>query len=72
MNETFTTISTSSLPQLRRYFQLLKSRRVPNLFINTNVVPYSISFTTRSTKQFNNILKLLHLSPLQPSYALSA
>ena len=72
MNETITTISTSSLSQLRRYSRLLKSKRVPNLSINTNVFPYTISFTTRSTIQYHNIRKLLHLVPLHPSYALPA
>ena len=73
MNTTnFTTIKTNSITQLCRFTQLLKSKKVLGLSINTNSYPYSISFTTRSTKRTNNILKLLHLSPFQPSYALAA
>ena len=67
-----TTISTNSITQFHRFFQLLKSKRVLHLSTNTSFHPYTISFTTRSTKQTNNILKLLHLIPLQPSYALAA
>lgn len=66
-----TTITTNSITQFRRYAQILKSKRVLHLQINTNFHPYTISFTTRSTKQSNNILKHLHLQPLQP-YALAA
>lgn len=63
---TFTTISTNSITQFRRFTQLLKSKRVLHLSTNTDSYPYTISFTTRSTKQTNNILKHLHLQPLQP------
>ncbi len=63
---TFTTISTNSITQLRRFTQLLKAKRVLHLITNTDSYPYTISFTTRSTKQTNNILKHLHLQPLQP------
>ena len=66
-----TTITTNSITQLRRFTQLLKSKRVLHLLTNTDSYPYTISFTTRSTKQTNNILKHLHLQPLQP-YALAA
>ena len=66
-----TTITTNSITQLRRFTQLLKSKRVLHLITNTDSYPYTISFTTRSTKQTNNILKHLHLQPLQP-YALAA
>ena len=61
-----TTITTNSITQLRRFTQLLKSKRVLHLITNTDSYPYTISFTTRSTKQTNNILKNLHLQPLQP------
>ena len=67
-----TTISTNSLIQFRRFFQLLKSKRVLHLSTNTDSYPYTISFTTRSTKQLAGILKQLHLTPLQPSYAIAA
>ena len=67
-----TTITTNSITQFRRFTQILKAKRVLHLLINTNYHPYTISFTTRSTKQTNNILKLLHLTPLQPSLALAA
>ena len=66
-----TTITINSITQLRRHTQILKAKRVPHLQINTNLHPYTISFTTRSTKQTNNILKKLHLQALQP-YALAA
>ena len=66
-----TTITTNSITQFRRFTQILKAKRVLHLQINTNFHPYTISFTTRSTKQTNNILKHLHLQPLQP-YALAA
>ena len=66
-----TTITINSITQLRRYTQILKAKRIPHLQINTNFHPYTISFTTRSTKQTNNILKKLHLQTLQP-YALAA
>lgn len=61
-----TTITTNSIIQFRRFTNLLKAKRVLHLQINTNFHPYTISFTTRSTKQTNNILKHLHLQPLQP------
>ena len=66
-----TTITINSITQFRRFTQILKAKRVLHLQINTNFHPYTISFTTRSTKQSNNILKHLHLQPLQP-YALAA
>jgi hypothetical protein len=66
-----TTITTNSITQFRRFTQILKAKRVLHLQINTNFHPYTITFTTRSTKQFNNILKKLHLQALQP-YALAA
>ena len=52
-----TTITINSISQFRRFSQILKAKRVPHLQINTNLHPYTISFTTRSTKQTNNILK---------------
>ena len=61
-----TTITINSITQLRRHTQILKVKRVPHLQINTNFHPHTISFTTRSTKQTNNILKNLHLQALQP------
>ncbi len=66
-----TAITINSISQFRRFTKLLKAKRVLHLQINTNFHPYTISFTTRSTKQANNILKHLHLQPLQ-SYALAA
>ena len=66
-----TTITINSITQFRRFTQILKSKRVLHLITNTDSYPYTISFTTRSTKQTNNILKHLHLQPLQP-YALAA
>ena len=66
-----TTITINSITQLRRHTQILKVKRVPHLQINTNLHPYTISFTTRFTKQTNNNLKKLHLQALQP-YALAA
>lgn len=67
-----TTISINSISQFRRFFQILKAKRVLHLSTNTNCHPYTITFTTRSTKQLAGILKLLHLTPNQPSYALAA
>ena len=61
-----TTITTNSISQFRRFYHILKAKRVLHLTTNTNFHPYTISFTTRSTKQSNNILKHLHLQPLQP------
>ena len=61
-----TTITTNSITQFRRFTQILKAKRVLHLITNTSFHPYTISFTTRSTKQTNNILKHLHLQPLQP------
>ena len=61
-----TTITINSITQFRRFTQILKAKRVLHLQINTNFHPYTISFTARSTKQTNNILKHLHLQPLQP------
>ena len=66
-----TTITTNSITQLRHFTQILKVKRVLHLLTNTDSYPYTISFTTRSTEQTNNILKHLHLQPLQP-YALAA
>ena len=66
-----TTITINSISQFRRFSQILKAKRIPHLQINTNFHPYTISFTTRSTKQTNNNLKKLHLQTLQP-YALAA
>lgn len=66
-----TTITINSISQFRRFTKLLKAKRVLHLLTNTDSYPYTISFTTRSTKQTNNILKHLHLQPLQP-YALAA
>ena len=71
INMISTTITINSISQFRRFSQILKAKRVPHLQINTNLHPYTISFTTRSTKQTNNILKKLHLQALQP-YALAA
>ena len=61
-----TTIAINSITQFRRFTQILKAKRVLHLSTNTDSYPYTISFTTRSTKQTNNILKHLHLQPLQP------
>ena len=61
-----TTITINSITQFRRFTQILKAKRVLHLLTNTDSYPYTISFTTRSTKQANNILKNLHLQPLQP------
>ena len=66
-----TTIAINSISQFRRYTQILKAKRVLHLLTNTDSYPYTISFTTRSTEQTNNILKKLHLQTLQP-YALAA
>ena len=66
-----TTISINSISQFRRFFQILKAKRVLHLSNNTNCHPYTITFTTRSTKQLAGILKHLHLTPLQ-TYALAA
>ena len=66
-----TTITINSISQFRRFTQILKAKRVLHLTTNTNFHPYTITFTTRSTKQSNNIFKHLHLQPLQP-YALVA
>ena len=66
-----TTITINSITQFRRFTQILKAKRVLHLITNTSFHPYTITFTTRSTKQTNNILKHLHLQPLQP-YALAA
>ena len=71
MISTTITITINSISQFRRFSQILKAKRVLHLQINTNFHPYTISFTTRSTKQTNNILKKLHLQTLQP-YALAA
>jgi len=61
-----TTITINSITQFRRFTQILKAKRVLHLITNTSFHPYTISFTTRSTKQANDILKKLHLQPLQP------
>lgn len=61
-----TTITINSITQFRRFTQILKAKRVLHLLTNTESLPYSITFTTRSTQQTNNILKHLHLQPLQP------
>ena len=66
-----TTITINSITQFRRFTQILKAKRVLHLITNTGFHPYTITFTTRSTKQTNNILRHLHLQPLQP-YALAA
>lgn len=66
-----TTITTNSITQFRRFTQKLKAKRVLHLLTSTDSHPYTITFTTRSTQQTNNILKHLHLKPLQP-YALAA
>ena len=52
-----TTITINSISQYRRYTQILKAKRVLHLLTNTDSYPYTISFTTRSTKQTNNNLK---------------
>lgn len=61
-----TTITINSITQFRRFTQILKAKRVLHLQINTNFHPYTISFTTRSTKQFNDILKTFILNPFSP------
>ena len=61
-----TTITINSITQFRRFTQILKAKRVLHLITNTSFHPYTISFTTRSTKQTNNILKHLHFQPLKP------
>ena len=66
-----TTITINSITQLRRFSQILKAKRVLHLLTNTDSYPYTLTFTTRTTKQTNNILKKLHLQTLQP-YALAA
>ena len=66
-----TTITTNSISQFRRFIHILKAKRVLHLLTNTNYHPYTITFTARSTKQTNNILKHLHLTHLQ-SLALAA
>lgn len=71
MISTTITITINSISQFRRFSQILKAKRVLHLLTNTDSYPYTISFTTRSTKQTNNILKNLHLQALQP-YALAA
>ena len=67
-----TTITITSLSQFRRFFTILKTKRITILSSNNNYYPYSITFKTKTTKQASNLLKHLHLSPLQPSYALAA
>ena len=67
-----TTITFNSLTQFRRFLNLLKTKRVTNLSSN-DFYPYSITFTTKTNKRTENLLKYLHLSPIQPaSYALAA
>ena len=61
-----TTITINSISQFRRYTQILKAKRVLHLLTNTDSYPYTISFTTRSTKQTNNILKDFILKPSSP------
>lgn len=61
-----TTITINSISQFRRFSQILKAKRIPHLQINTNLHPYTISFTTRSTKQTNNILKNFIFKPSSP------
>lgn len=67
-----TTITLTSLSQFRRFFTILKTKRITILSSNNNYYPYSITFKTKTQKQASNLLKHLHLSPLQPSYALAA
>lgn len=66
-----TTITTNSITQFRRFTQKLKAKRVLHLLTSTDSHPYTITFTTRSAEQTSNILKYLHLKPLQP-HALAA
>ncbi len=66
-----TKITFNSLPQFRKFLHILKTKRVRNLSSN-NSHPYSITFSTKTAKQTNNLLKHLHLSPIQPNYALAA
>jgi hypothetical protein len=67
-----TTITLTSLSQFRRFFNTLKTKKVSILSSNNTYYPYSITFKTKTTKQANNLLKHLHLSPLQPSLAIAA
>ena len=62
-----TTITINSISQFRRYTQILKAKRVLHLLTNTDSYPYTISFTTRSTKQTNNILKNFIFKPSSPN-----
>ncbi len=61
-----TAITINSITQLRRHTQILKAKRVLHLLTNTDSYPYTISFTTRSTKQTNNILKNFIFKPSCP------
>ena len=61
-----TTITINSISQFRRFSQILKAKRVLHLLTNTDSYPYTISFTTRSTKQTNNILKNFIFKPSSP------
>ena len=62
-----TTITINSISQFRRFSQILKAKRVLHLLTNTDSYPYTISFTTRSTKQTNNILKNFIFKPSSPN-----
>ena len=67
-----TTITFNSFSQFRRFLNILKTKRVTNLSSN-HTYPFSITFTTKTTKQTDNLLKQLHLSPIHPtSYVLAA
>ena len=67
-----TTIKLTSLSQFRHFVGLLKAKSVSILSSNNSNYPYSITFTTKTTKQTNNLLKHLHLSLIAPSFALAA
>ena len=67
-----TKITFNSLPTFRNFLIFLKTKRVTNLSSNHSY-PYTITFTTKTAKQTNNLLKHLHFSPIQTtSYALAA
>ena len=70
-----TTITTHNTKKFNQILSLLSTFH-PHLSTLTSPTTNSITFFTNSTLQTNLLLshltKLLHLTPLQPSYALAA
>ena len=70
-----TTITTHNTKKFNKILSLLTTL-YPHLSILPSPTTYSITFFTNSTLQTNSLISKLtqhlHLTPLQPSYALAA